>query len=336
MKQFIIILVFVAALMTKSDSLKAQDLHYTLFNDAYLTTNPALTGGFYGSFRIGGIFRDQWYSILPNEFVTPSFYLDSPIMKGFNKGDWIGLGLSFSNDAVGEGNLQSSGIFGSVAYHYALDNKGVNVLTLGAQVGSVSRSIDASSLLFEDNILSGGFSMDLGNIQNTNYLDINIGAMFKSKLNKESTLTIGFAVNHIGNPEYNLHDGDTQSLPMLATFHAGIDQKTNDKFSISYGLYAQRISGATTAAGQAVLGYQLNKDKGITVHGGLGYRAGDAAQVILGANINSIRIRAAYDVNANGLSQVTNNQGAFELAFSYIGKIFKKPEVKPTVLCPDL
>lgn len=259
-------------------------------------------------------------------------------MKGFRKGkaDWIGAGVSFFNDEVGRGNLSSSGIYGSVAYHLALDKKATQVFTFGVQVGSVSRGVDAAGLRFEDNILTGGVSQDVSNIENASYLDINAGVLYKSKVNKESLLTLGFAVNHIGTPNYNLNSQDSIALPMLATLHGGLDRKMDDKWSMSTGLYVQRISAATTIAGQGVLGYKLNEDKDLTLHGGLGYRVGDAAQLILGADIKGVRIRAAYDVNVNGLSTVTQNQGGFELAVSYIGKIFKKPEVKPTVLCPDL
>jgi len=336
MKQYILPLILICGMCLGSTLVKGQDIHYTLFNDSYLTTNPALTGSFYGSFRIGGIFRDQWYSILPNEFVTPSFYIDSPIMKGFRKGDWIGAGVSFFNDQVGQGNLKSSGIYGSLAYHFALDKKANSVFTIGIQGGSVNRSIDVNNLLFEDNILTGGGSADAANIENASYIDINAGALFKTKVNDDTRMTIGFAVNHIGSPDYNLNTKDSVSLNMLATLHGGIDFNMNEKWDLSTALYLQKIAGATTVAGQGVLGYKLNEEKDITLRGGLGYRVGDAAQVIVGADIKSIRIRAAYDFNANGLSAVTNNQGGFELALSYIGKIFKKPEVKPTVLCPDL
>lgn len=336
MKRYILPLLLISGMCLGSTLVKGQDIHYTLFNDSYLTTNPALTGSFYGSFRIGGIFRDQWYSILPNEFVTPSFYLDAPIMKGFRKGDWIGAGVSFFNDQVGLGNLKSSGVYGSLAYHFALDKKANSVFTIGVQGGSVSRSVDVNNLLFEDNILTGGGSADAANIENANYIDINAGALFKSKVNDDTRMSIGFAVNHIGSPKYNLNSKDSVSLNMLATLHGGLDFNMNDKWDLSTGLYLQKIAGATTVAGQGVLGYKFNEEKDITLRGGLGYRFGDAAQLIVGADIKSVRIRAAYDFNANGLSGVTNNQGGFELAISYIGKIFKKPEVKPTVLCPDL
>ena len=336
MKRYLLPFLILGGICLGVNKVEGQDIHYTLFNDAYLTTNPALTGSFYGSFRIGGIFRDQWYSILPNQFVTPSFYLDSPLLKGFRKGDWIGVGISFYNDEVGLGNLKSSGFYGSVAYHMALDKKANSVFTLGLQGGSVNRSIDLTNLRFEDNIISGGVSGDAANIDNASYVDINVGALFKSKINDDTNMNIGFAVNHIGSPSYNLSEQESLELQMLATPHGGLDFNMSEKWDLSMGLFAQRISGATEIAGQGILGYKFNEEKDITLRGGLGYRVGDAAQLIVGADVKGVRIRASYDVNASGLSQVTNNQGAFELAISYIGKIFKKPEVKPTVLCPDL
>ena len=67
MKRYILPVLMICGMCLSSTLVKGQDIHYTLFNDSYLTTNPALTGSFYGSYRIGSIFRDQWYSILPNK-----------------------------------------------------------------------------------------------------------------------------------------------------------------------------------------------------------------------------------------------------------------------------
>ena len=36
-------------------TLQAQDIHYSLFNMSPLSLNPAQTGAFHGTFRIGGI-----------------------------------------------------------------------------------------------------------------------------------------------------------------------------------------------------------------------------------------------------------------------------------------
>ena len=40
-----------------------QDTHYTLHDYAPLWLNPANTGSFSGTIRVGGIYRGQWYGL---------------------------------------------------------------------------------------------------------------------------------------------------------------------------------------------------------------------------------------------------------------------------------
>ena len=85
----IIALVFITVIT----EMNSQDLHFTQFQFAPLTVNPALAGAYYGSYRIGGIYRDQFRSVATNAFQTIDFHVDSPIMRGFRDQDWIGVGV---------------------------------------------------------------------------------------------------------------------------------------------------------------------------------------------------------------------------------------------------
>jgi hypothetical protein len=90
-------------------ALSAQDIHYTLFNMAPLRTNPALTGAFEGTARIGGIYRGQWFSVNGGgDMHTPSFYIDAPIIKGFRDRDWVGVGAVFVQDNAGPFNFRTT------------------------------------------------------------------------------------------------------------------------------------------------------------------------------------------------------------------------------------
>ena len=81
-----------------NNTTNAQDIHFTQFDMSPITLNPAMSGAFKGTFRIGGIYRDQWASVIENQYRTPSFYIDVPAFRGFGKKDWVGIGVSFLND----------------------------------------------------------------------------------------------------------------------------------------------------------------------------------------------------------------------------------------------
>ncbi|MCB0576411.1 MAG: type IX secretion system membrane protein PorP/SprF, partial [Saprospiraceae bacterium] len=67
-------LLFLFTLVLLVSNLSAQDIHFTQFYMSPLTTNPAMSGKFEGTVRIGGIYRGQWASVLSgsDSYKTPS------------------------------------------------------------------------------------------------------------------------------------------------------------------------------------------------------------------------------------------------------------------------
>lgn len=363
-------------------SLKAQDLHYTLFNLAPVKLNPAHTGAFYGTVRVGGIFRDQWYSILDDEYRTPSFFFDSPVITGFRDQDWVGGGLQFVNDRAGVGNLRTSGMLLSASYHFALDRKQNRILTLGVQGGSMSKRLDvgffnpgdqlqatldgAGSGQSTDPVLnaSGGGGTGGGNRNNgdlnTNYLDINAGLLYRAKDPRKGTdLELGVAVRHINGGDESLSRGGGGSIggggggggpignpgnnrdkdaarPLSLILHGRYLYPVNDVWSAEPTFLVQTMAGGrNNIILQGWAGYQFNDN--IKLRGGLGYRAGDSAQILLGAVVDeNLQVGMSYDLNVSQLSGVSNYQGGFEIGATYIIRIYKQPEVDPAILCPRL
>jgi len=361
------------ALLASFSTLRGQDIHYTMFNMAPLKINPANTGNFYGTVRVGGIFRDQWFSILDDEYKSPSFYFDAPIIRGFRDQDWVGVGLSVVSDRVGLGNLRTSGSLLSASYHYALDKKGTRILTLGVQGGSISRKLetgmflagDAQQMILEgtnnaqstDPLLTssgntgggGPGNRDQSDIEGS-YLDINAGVTYKQVDEKAGTLLeLGFAVGHInqGDESFGSGGGNTtgggggnnnnnkdSKRPMSLLMHGRYVYPVNDVWSAEPSfLFQTNAGGGNNIILQGVAGYQFNDQ--IKLKGGLGYRVGDSGQIIIGAVIDELlEVGLSYDLNFSELSGVSNYQGGFELAASYIIRMYKKPEIKPSILCP--
>jgi len=341
MKLFRLLLLIV--IVNATGTLSAQDIHYSLYNMSPLTLNPALTGAFSGTARIGGIYRDQWASIIKDQFVTPSFYVDAPIIRGFGKKDWIGVGFVMYNDKAGSTQLATSGSMLSASYHLALNKKGTSILTLGLQGGSVQRRAKLTDIVgsvfedeFDTSIGGGGMSQSADRmLGNTSYLDFAGGLMFRSKLDSESALELGASFGHVTKPDYALgipgepNDG---KRPVRITAHGRYETSLTDKWSIAPTFLYQTTANANEIALQGWAGRIINPDFKLNM--GLGYRFGDAAQVLFGGDYKDLRVALAYDVNVSSLNTVSNYQGGFELAAWYIIKIYKKPNIKPAVLCP--
>jgi type IX secretion system PorP/SprF family membrane protein len=322
-------------------SIFAQEIHWTMYDMSPLTLNPANTGAYEGTFRVGGIYRDQYNSISnATGYKTPSFYIDAPIIKGFGKNDWVGLGFVVYNDQAGAGKLTTLGTLFSASYHLGLNKKGTTVLTLGAQGGMMQRSVDVKNTgwIFEDElVINGGQeSQESANRDilgaEKRYLDFNGGLLLSSKLNKTTDMRIGIAVKHITQPKYNLANSRVERLPIRISAHGTFDIGLTDKWMLSPSFLFNNIEKMSEGVIKALLGYRFKPD--LTFRFGPGYRLGDAAAVIVGMDYKQFKVGLSYDLTVSELSSANNNQGGFEIGVSYIARIFKQPVAKPVIFCP--
>ncbi|MEM9823243.1 MAG: PorP/SprF family type IX secretion system membrane protein [Bacteroidota bacterium] len=349
--------------------LQAQDIHWSLYQMSPLTLNPALTGAYEGTARIGGIYRDQARSITSNAFSTPSIYGDAPLLN-VGKTDWVGVGGLLFSDQAGEGQLQNTAALASIAYHKSLDKKRNTVLSFGLQGGIVQRRIDLNGtstenpdggftntgLWFGDEVeqslrnnqprMQTSMSRQNGFVDNVSYFDLNAGVLLTTKLNKQTDINIGASLYHILKPKYGFFKGNenpsgiqdpdslTVRLPMRFQLHGQFNFAMNKKWTLSPGFLYNRISSASELQVQALLGYTINPQKETTLRFGPGYRLGDAFEVLLGVDMKNLRVMASYDVTLSSLSDLNSSVGGFEIAAYYIIKIFKEPVVKPVIFCP--
>ncbi len=328
-----------------------------------MTLNPANIGNFEGTVRIGGIYRGQWASVIGNkgQYKTPSLWADAPIIRGFRKRDWVGVGLVFFSDKAGAGGLTHTAAKFGASYHLSLDKKGNAYLTVGAQYGQASRRLDPSKLQFEEGFLNptptGGYNssaqVDFLNATQakSDWSDIDGGVVLRAKLNKRMDMSIGYSMYHIGEGKYGLvtSSGGGGTSTGTSTPNTSSDEiarrsvitglfniKLNNKLSVGPSFIYQTMSGADEISLQALASYLFNAEKDIDLNFGLGYRlsGGDAIYPMLGARYKNLRVGLAYDVNISDLNQVSNYRGGFEIAANYIVKIYKPAVVKTKVLCP--
>lgn len=330
-------------------SLKSQDLHNTLFYMNPLHMNPAFSGAYEGTYRIGGVYRDQARSVVTNAYSTPTVFLDAPVVM-LGKRHWLGVGGLMFQDVAGDAKLQISSFQLSGALHLALDKKSQKIITVGVQWGQVQRKLkEAENLLFADylqqvqqgvpNAATNDPFLTGGNPSNgdpeKNYTDINSGVLFTSKENKGTSYNFGFSVRHITTPDYNFKSANPD-LPLRLIAHGQLTTPINEKWSVTPELYYTSISPASQFQVHAWAGYHIKPEKQIKLNFGLGYRSNDAGQLLLGIDYRELKAALAYDVTLSALNEANNYKGGFEIAVYYIGKIYKKPDVKPAILCPHL
>lgn len=321
---------------------QAQDIHYTMFDMAPLNLNPAYTGAFSGSFRIGGIYRAQWPGMGLNSgkfsgYQTPSAYIDvpfAPIVKNTPIRNWLGVGLGFTSDKVGLGDLSTIGGTLSLAYHISLNSTGKTRLSIGAQGGIVQQRIDASGLQFEGGMVGGVYVPQTDNAPGQNsvsYFDLAAGAVL-THVAERFDMQLGFTGRHLTSPKYNFLGSDSK-LPMGFIGSAIFNVHLGEKYLIRPMAFYQNMAKAQEFNLQALFGIHMNEAKDLTFLIGPGYRFGDALFARVGLDFKGLRVGFAYDFN---VTQLSNNGRAqsFELAVSYIARLYKNVVVKDVLFCP--
>jgi len=320
--------------------ISAQDLHFTNFRLAPLTINPALAGAFEGTARIGGVYRGQWLDV--DGYNTPALYVDAPIIKGLRKNDWVGVGVSFYSDKAGSGGLTDTGTGINAAYHLGLDKNNIrNNIAFGISYGRITRRItDPENFIAAgaSGLVTGSAAVtELGlstlNEKGESYTDWTAGMTLHYDLTKRNRLKTGLAAGHITTPRNSLlNDVDENNFKI--TGFAQLEMGLSDKFSIEPAVLFQLEAPGKELALQTLAGYMLDPKKDLELNAGLGYRVGDAVQILLGATYGDLTLGASFDANASSFQGAPGFQSGFEIGASYILKIYKKPNVKPVIICP--
>jgi hypothetical protein len=157
-------------------------------------------------------------------------------------------------------------------------------------------------------------------------------------MNNQNVFRMGVSVSHIGKSEVSLAEGAGSGapykLPMRFLGTASLRSLLNDRVALVPSVFIQVQGKDNEIVGQAVLEYLFNPEKDVVMKGGLGYRVGDAVQILLGARIQELTIMAGYDMNVSRLSPASSTVGGFELSASLTGFIYKKPDPDPVLFCP--
>lgn len=327
-----------------------QDFHYTQYFMSPLGVNPALAGAFNGSYRINGIYRDQYRGV-GEPFGGFSLNVDAPIIRGIRKQDWVGVGLRMESNTSGSLG-QKINLYGlGASYHIALDKKQNSIFTIGAQYGTggytysqlvngdTGGSIVSGTLTDQDNTfnMAQGTGSNPGeqNVTGGSLNDLTVGVLYNTKNPKSgSDLKIGFAVEGILNPNRGKTRLDNKGIGLhgFGTY----DFTLNKRGSLTSGAYYYSNKQASAIIVNSIYNHKLKPGDKMILHAGLGLRNVRAGLLYLGATISGIRVGLGYDLDIGASTPATGVAKSLELGVTYMGKIYKKPKPKPIIYCPRL
>ena len=324
-------------------SLKGQDLHFSQFMNSPLTTNPANTGFIPdGDYRIGVNFRNQWSSVMTVPYKTMSAFGDVQVMRNQFENGWLGAGGYILRDVAGSGNLTSTKVYGSLAYHQLIDAG--SLVSAGFNVGWANKQINVTNLKFPDqfdgkffdNKLPTSVFLDNNNIS---YLDIQLGLNYAFFPNDKIYLNAGYAAQHVNRPRESFFNQTSGVDNRVSVRHTGFLNGSfliNRQWLVNPNLYYSTQAKSFELVGGLNAHYNLSGDGEYQMIAGVYYRLKDAFIPMIGLQWTDIKATFTYDATMSTLKNFNNGRGAFEFSLIKEGLFDSYLGNKKQSMCPSL
>jgi type IX secretion system PorP/SprF family membrane protein len=320
-----------------------QDLHFSQFMNSPLLTNPANTGFIPdGDYRLGVNYRNQWSSIMSIPYKTMSAFGDAQVMQNQDATGWMGVGGVILHDVAGSGNLTSTKVYGSVAYHQMIDAG--SLVSLGFDIGWANKQINVSNLKFPDQFdghffdghLPTSATLDRNNL---NYFDMEVGMNYAYFPDDNTYFNAGFSAYHINRPRESFFISDLPNvdnrIPVRYNAFINGSFKIQNQWIINPNAYFSTQSKAY----ELVLGlnahYNLSGDGDKVLIGGLYYRHQDAVIPMIGLGYNDLQFTFTYDATISSLKNYNNTRGAFEFSLIKQGMFDTYKGNRHQSMCPS-
>ena len=304
MKNSIITLWLWMALAITQSAWSQSDPMFTqyMFNELYI--NPAYAGS-REYLSATALVRQQWVGIdgAPS---TQTLSAHKPILN--NK---IGAGLTFLNESIGVSKRTQ--LNANAAYRLPM---GRNHLSFGLQLGMASISENLSSLgLVNDN----QFATNTGRKLAPN---VGFGTYYLTP-----KWYAGFSIPRMLQNRLDGSAGELDNRFNLSAWHyfmtAGSIHSINAEIKIKPSIMLKAVQGSPMELDLNALG--IFRDR---LWAGLGYRTGDAVNLLVGAQINQqLRAGYSYDYTMSDLGNF--NSGSHELMIGYDFNYEKDKVVSP-------
>lgn len=271
-------------------------------------------------------------------YKTFSAFGDAQVMRNRFENGWLGLGGLLLNDVAGAGSLQSTKLYGSVAYHQMINNS--SLISGGFNLGYVTKRIDPSKLKFPDQFDGKFFDNSLPTtvVLATNaisYFDVQAGVNYAYFPTEDIYINAGYSIHHVNQPRESFFN-DESTDGKLAMRHIGFINailKAGDRLILEPNIFYTNQSKASALNGGLLLDYKLAQFTENELLAGVYYRSQDAIIPMFGFKYNQTRVVFSYDITISGLNKFNKSAGANEI--SIIHKGFYKEHTDRQVICPS-
>lgn len=302
-----------------------QDVSFSQFYTNSLYLNPAFAGSI-GVPRVALQYRSQWHSF-GNAYNTYSAAADFPVdmLRG-------GVGITFINDAQGNGALNSYIVNAAYSVHIQLSEN--FKFNCGLQVGYNQNSLNVSELVFADNLDANfgehGISGELNNLIDPNYsfVDYSTGVLVYSE-----KLFFGVAAHHLNEPNQSFSSSQNSDAKMnrKITAHFGarlpvyLYGHNRKKFDLSPQLIVQS-QGEFQQINYGMFAAKRGLAAGVWFRQNFGIRY-DAVILLVGFVRKRWQFTYSYDMTVSGLGG--SSGGTSEVSLTFLLREIKRGRILP-------
>ena len=321
-----------------------QDLHFSQFYNAPLTTNPANTGVFNGDLRAYTLYRMQWFTVA-TPYKTITLGIDAPLFRQrMPDDDFFSVGLNVSNDNQGNINYMTNSFnaLGSFT-KYLGGRRSDNDLTIGYEVGYSIITAATSKLTWDSDYdpvsatynPSGAWNESYGGA-GKGYVDMSTGLIWNLTTERLFRSALGVSYHHFLSPNVSVSGGNDRLYPKLGVqWNAAFRPNESGGVMVLPSLMAAKQGPTLLINGGANIKYILSEASRYTnyrnykaIYVGAFYRFRDAAYVTCRFDYNNFTLGFAYDVNISKLTPASKTVGGLEFQLQYRGAFGKHKRVR--------
>ena len=326
---------------------RAQDLHFSQYNETPSLVNPALTGAA-SNYRLGTVYKNQWGSVTV-PYVTYGAMFEMRLkLSAWEKVDQhlteiykkalrkVAAGVDFYKDQAGDGQMSSTR--GDLSLSSLVQIGKNATISAGLMGGMVQKTIDFTKLVWPDQYNGAGYDprMNSGeSISTSNFTngDFAFGLLWRYstdeasiRANNQVQADAGAAMYHINRPRQKFLGYDIR-LDRKYVFHSkclfGIK---NTNVSLVPSIMAEFQGKTKEVLMGSIIKYHFKDDSKFTgwISGsyfniGAYYRYRDAIVAYTGLEFKQFNLGISYDVNVSKLHVVSSYKGGVEITLRVVG-----------------
>ena len=321
-KRYLILVLAVVVMFT--DSLSAQDIHFSQYTNCPQLYNPALTGQFETMLKGTLLHRRQWRGI-GSGYTTSGVDAQYKLLSMYND-NYFGFGLLVLQDDAGKAQMGTLMVRGSAAYNLvATDN---DLFSSGVQIGFEQRSINFDGLAWDSQFDGVAYDPSLDDRERfitttRSFIDIGAGAHWKHRNKKRFDL--GYAIYH-ANQQISMVARSDDRMKLRQVYKAAWIKRY--KFiDMKYDALMQRQSGSNQIMVGATAEYRIGDESKFTnvktaslARFGVFYRWKDAICPYIGFEYKRFAaISLGYDLRMAKMPYTSARAGGPEFSLTYLG-----------------